>query len=170
MKYGTMTYLSSNERVLMIKKGLRENDPNSGVFTLPGGNLKDREKGLDNPYGRLEAAVRETEEETGLTLINPRLMGGILFDNHERIFDNWTRPEDFLVYLITAINYTGKIKPQTEEGTSLWVNEAEIDKLPKNVGDEKMYQWLKTRRRFFGVIKHKGRVLDEAGTFVDYLD
>ena len=72
MKYGTMTFLSVDEMVLMIKKTERQNDPNSGFFTLPGGNLKNFERGA-NPTGRLESAIREIEEESGLTLIKPIL-------------------------------------------------------------------------------------------------
>ena len=43
MKFGILTYLSVNGKVLMMKKGVRENDPNSGKYTLPGGNLEPSE-------------------------------------------------------------------------------------------------------------------------------
>jgi hypothetical protein len=36
------------------------------------------------------------------------------------------------------------------------------------VGDEKFYEWINDERYFAGTIKHKGKVLDEEGTFVDY--
>jgi len=88
MKYGTMYYLQTLEGVLIIKKGIRENDPNSGYETLPGGKLKDNEKGLNNPSGRLESCIREIKEETGIEPLNLRLRGVILFDNSERIFPN----------------------------------------------------------------------------------
>ena len=94
MKYGTMSYLFVDKQILMIKRLKEKNDPNSGFYTLPGGKLKDFEKGL-NPNGRLESAIRETEEETGLKLIEPKLKGVILFDNSERIFDNWKNSQDF---------------------------------------------------------------------------
>ena len=170
MKYGTMSCLSSDEMVLMIMKNERENDPNSGLFALPGGNLKDWEKGSRSPLGRLESAVRETQEETGLTLIDPVFRGVVLFDNFERIFDNWPdkKKDNFLVYMFDATKYTGKLKSETEEGMPLWVYRGFIDRIPKNAGDKKMYEWLNDGRNFVGVIKHKGMVLDEQGTFVDY--
>ena len=168
MKYGTMSHLSSDEMVLMVMKKERENDPNSGLFTLPGGNLKDFEKG-SNRSGRLESVVRETEEETGLTLINPVLRGVILFDNFERIFDNWPNPQDFLVYIFSSQEYTGALKEETKEGIPLWVCRSFVDRIPKNEGDARIYEWLRDSRYFIGTIKHKGKVLDEQGTFVDYL-
>ena len=51
----------------------------------------------------------------------------------------------------------------------VWVNESDIRKLPKNAGDERMYEWLDNYQFFMGVIKHKGKEVDELGTFVDYL-
>ena len=167
MLYGTMSYVSNEGKILMIQKIERENDPNSGFYTLPGGKLKDSERGL-NPVGRLESAIRETKEETGLTIINPKLRGIILFDNSERIFDNWSNPEDYLVYIITANNYTGKLKKESDEGIPVWVKENEIINVSKNRGDGKMYEWINNERCFTGTIKYKGRVLDESGTFVDY--
>lgn len=162
-----MTWLNFHRQVLMIRKIMREDDPNSGLYTLPGGKLKEHERGL-NPHGRLEAAVRETEEETGLTLVHPRLAGVVLFNNFEREFDHWKKPEDYLVYMVAARKYRGQLKLQTDEGTPLWVNEENITGVSKNIGDERMYEWLRDGRFFIGNIKHKGRVLDEEGTFVDY--
>ena len=73
--YGVLTYLhlSHNGKVLMIRKPEREKDPNSGLYTLPGGKLEGPEKGLTSFKGRLEAAVRETEQETGLHILEPAL-------------------------------------------------------------------------------------------------
>src|SRR3990167_1591019 len=104
-----MSYLAVDEKVLMIKKYVRENDPNSGLYTLSGGKLEEYEKG-GNPLGRLEASLREPSQETGLTLISPKLKGVILFDNNGRTFDNWKNPQDFLVYLFESKNYSGILK------------------------------------------------------------
>ncbi|MEK6823407.1 MAG: NUDIX domain-containing protein [Nanoarchaeota archaeon] len=167
MKYGTMSYLFVDKQILMIKKIKRENDPNSGFYTLPGGKLKDFEKGL-NPNGRLESAIRETEEETGLKLIEPKLKGVILFDNSERIFDNWKNSQDFLVYLFEAEKYSGKLKEESNEGIPVWIDEKLLEEIPKNEGDLKIYEWLKDPRYFIGTIYHKEKKLDKIKTFVDY--
>lgn len=169
MKYGTMVYLVSKGKVLMIKKYERKNDPNSGYFTLPGGKLEEDEKGLNNPKGRLKSAIRETIDETGIEPVNPVLRGVILFCNKGRIFDNWKNPDDFYVYIYYAKKYKGKVR-KSDEGIPFSVPEEKLKEVPSNPGDKKMYGWLKNERDFVGVIKHKGKELDEAGTFVDYFD
>jgi len=167
MKYATLTYLVSKGKVLMLKKPERENDPNSGFFAIPGGKLEKNEKGLDNPKGRLESCIRETREETGIEPINPVLRGVILFDNNGRTFSNWPNPDDFYVYIYSTTKFKGKVK-RSDEGIPYSVPLAKVKEVPSNLGDKKMYEWLKDGRNFIGVIKHKGKELDETGTFVDY--
>jgi len=168
MKYGTMLYLVSSKKVLMLKKGVREGDPNSGYFTLPGGKLKDCEKGLNTLRGRANSVIRETKEETGIEPVKPVLRGVILFDNEGRIFDNWKNPDNFLVYIYSTKKYRGKSR-KSEEGIPYGVSIHKVYGVPSNPGDKKMYGWLTDGRNFVGVIKHKGKALDEQGTFVDYL-
>ena len=164
-----MLYLVSEDKnVLMIEKSERKNDPNSGYFTLPGGKLKDNEKGLNYPHGRLEACIRETKEETGIEPLDLVLKGIILFDNKERTFPNWPNPDNFLVYIFATTKFKGKPK-ETNEGRPKTVPLNKVDKVPSNPGDRKMYEWLKDGRKFMGVIKHKGNEIDKAGTFVNYL-
>jgi len=167
MKYGTMVYLNVDGKVLILEKFERKDDPNSGFSTLPGGKLEDDEKGL-NSQGRLESCVRETKNETGIILINPKPRGAVLFDNSERIFDNWKNPQDFLVYLFSAEEYKGELK-ESDEGIPKFLDEKLLSSIPQNEGDKRVYEWLKNPRYFIGVIKHKGKELDETGTFVDYL-
>lgn len=153
--------------VLMVKKGKRLDDPNSGFYTLPGGKLKNMEMGLSDK-GRLECAVRETKEETGIIPLYPTLRGVILFDNSERVFSDWRKPEDFLVYMFEASHYSGELK-ETDEGTPLWIPENEIPMLPKNPGDDRMYSWLRNGNKFMGLIKIKDKdEIIEQKTFVDY--
>lgn len=173
MMYGVLAYLHPpNGKVLMIKKPEKELDPNSGLYTLPGGKLEDSEKGLHSIKGRLEAAVRETKQETGLTMLEPIIKGSILFDNSERTFDNWPNAPDYLVYIVFSQSCIGRLKEKGDNGEiPFWVDQYDIPRLPKNAGDALIYDWIRWHKEsFFGVIKHKGRVLDEKGTWVDYLD
>lgn len=168
-----MVFLVSRGNVLMLKKPERENDPNSGYFTFPGGKLKDNEKGLRNIDGRFKCAEREMKEETtgmnnlGIKLINPVLRGVVLFDNKGRTFSNWKNPDDFLVYVISATEFKGCAE-ESDEGIPYSVPLNKMNKLQSNSGDKKLYEWLKDGRNFFGVIKHKGNEVDEAGTMVDF--
>jgi len=168
MKYGTMLYLvSKNRNVLIIEKYERKNDPNSGYFALPGGKLEKEEKGLRNPKGRLESCIRETKEEIGIEPLSPVLRGVILFDNEGRTFPNWPNPDNFYVYIFSATKFRGKVK-ESDEGKPRTVPVNKIHEVPSNPGDKKMYEWLKDGRNFLGVIKHKGNEVDKEGTWVDF--
>lgn len=170
--YGVMSYLNVDGDLLMVKKSQKKGDPNSGLYTLPGGKLEPEEKGLRSVEGRLEATIRETKQETGITLVTPKQIGIILFDNEGRIFNNWPNAPNYLVYIFSATNYRGQLIDKGDEReTPLWVPEYEIPELPKNPGDTKMYEWIKNSRNlfgFFGVIRHKGREIDEENTWVDF--
>lgn len=167
MKYGNLAYVTSKGKLLMIKKGIRENDPNSGYFAIPGGKLEDYEKGLNNPKGRLNSVIRETKEETDVELINPILRGVILFDNEGRTFSNWKNPDNFFVYIYSATKFKGKAK-KSNEGVPYGVSLDKVQEVPSNPGDKKMYEWLRDGRKFVGVIKHKGNEVDEENTMVNF--
>lgn len=169
IKYATLVYLSDEDKVLMIKKGEREDDPNSGFYTPPGGKLEEREMGLDNTQGRLEAAVREVEEEAGLTPYHLTLRGEILFDNFERIFSRWKRPSDYKVYIYSCSQKVESPKKRKSgEGVPVWVKKSDIPLLPKNPGDDLMYKWLDDGRPFSGVIKCRGKKVDVAHSWVNF--
>jgi len=169
MRYATLVYLSENDGVLMIKKGERKNDPNSGFHTPPGGKLEEYEMGLDNPEGRLEAAVREVEEEAGLTPYHLTLRGEILFDNSERIFAKWKKPNDYKVYIYSCSQYVANPeKCKGGEGVPIWFNKDKIPGLSKNPGDDLMYEWLADGRPFSGVIKCKGKKVDAKHSWVNF--
>ncbi len=163
-----MACVSNEDEILMIKKGVREGDPNSGYFVLPGGKLKDFEIGINNPNGRTFSAIRETWEKTGLRLFNLKPLGTILFDNGERVFPKWKNPDNFLVYLFTTNNYYGELLEESKEGIPSFVSKLDIEDLPMNPRDKEMYKWLFDGRNFSGVIYHSGKKLNLEKTFVDF--
>lgn len=172
MNYATLNYILCDEGILMLRKCIREDDPNSGYCTIPGGKLKQYERG-NNLQGRLECALRETEEETGIKPIKSILRGTILFDNDGRIFPDMKKRDNFYVYLYYATEKDGELK-ESDEGKPFWAQSwEEIDTLPKNPGDRLMYGWLRSEefkqgKCFSGVIRHKGNEIDEINSWVEW--
>ena len=59
------------ERVLLMKRIVREGDPWSGHISLPGGGFHATDRDL------LATAIRETQEELGIDLAGARLLGNL---------------------------------------------------------------------------------------------
>lgn len=81
-------------------------------YTLPGGHVEQGESIVD-------AVVREMQEETGLTIINPRLCGVKHFP---------IEGGRYIVFLFEAIQYEGQLC-SSEEGNMHWIKVDELDKV-----------------------------------------
>lgn len=97
----TVCYLKKDNKVLMIHF-LNKWD---GVYAPPGGKFETGESPLD-------CVIREFYEETGLTLINPRLQG----------ISYWKDSYEGVIFVYVADNYTGKLKREDDEGILTWID------------------------------------------------
>lgn len=86
-------------------------------YTLPGGHIEENESIVD-------AVIREVKEETGLTILNPKLCG----------VKQFPIPQGrYIVFLFRANRFKGELH-SSEEGTMHWI---EKDKLKEyNVVDD----------------------------------
>lgn len=105
-----------NEKVLLIKRG---NDPNKGLWSIPGGMVKLGE----SPE---EAAIREFREETGLDAIIEGLLG---------VFNIVIRDDEGKIkYHYVVIDYLGKViggilRPGSDVLDAKWFEINELDKV-----------------------------------------
>jgi 8-oxo-dGTP diphosphatase len=103
-----LSFVVRNGRILLIRK---KRGLGAGKINAPGGKVEPGETAL-------EAAVRETREEIGVTLIAPQLRGEL----HFQFVDGYSL--HCAVFL--AGDFTGELV-ETDEATPLW---ADLDKIP----------------------------------------
>ena len=85
-------------------------------LSFPGGHIEDGESIVDS-------AVREVQEETGLTPQNLRFCGVIHWLN-DRTF------ERYLVYLFKTCEYSGELISECDEGRNFWITLEDFKNTP----------------------------------------
>ena len=106
----TICYIVKDKEVLMLHRIKKENDMNANKWIGVGGKVEEGE----SPK---ECIIRETLEETGLTINNPILKSVVTF--------NFAKYDNELMFVYTANEFEGEIK-ECNEGVLKWVP---IDKL-----------------------------------------
>lgn len=129
----TLCYIEKDNKYLMLhctKQNLN-NDKWLGV----GGKFEDKESPED-------CVLRETLEETGLTLTSYQYRGVITF-----VSDKY---ETEYMHLFTADKWTGEIR-KCDEGELVWVDKSKISSLPIWEGDKLFFKLLDEKAEFFSL-------------------
>ena len=133
----TLCYLENDrEEYLMLHRVKKKNDINHDKWIGVGGKFEPGE----SPE---ECAVRETREETGLTLTDYRYRGIITFDCGGQECTQY-------IHLFTAAAWTGELS-ECNEGDLEWVPKEKVYDLPIWEGDEIFFRLLEEDRPFFSL-------------------
>lgn len=136
----TVCYLKKDNKVLMIKFSKKWGQ----VFAPPGGKFETGESPLD-------CIIREYYEETGLTLINPRLQG----------ISYWKDSVEGIIFVYTAEDFKGDLTA-SEEGSLEWIRLEDLQNIPQFDQNEKFTPYLFKKELFEGkfLLDDKCKVLE----------
>ncbi len=136
MKHTTVCYIVNDGKYLMIHRVKKENDANHDKWIGIGGKFEYGESPFD-------CIRREVEEETGLTLDNPRYRGIITFVSDEFGTE--------YMHLFSATSYKGEINMNCDEGVLEWIEKNDLLSLPMWEGDKIFLELLDSDTSFFSL-------------------
>lgn len=117
----TVCYLKKDNQVLMIKFTKKWGQ----VYAPPGGKFETGETPLD-------CIKREFKEETGLTLINPKLQG----------ISYWHDSAEGIIFIYTADEYEGELLLNSQEGKLEWIKIENLHNIKQFDQNEKFTPYL----------------------------
>lgn len=143
----TLCYLERDGAYLMLHRTKKKNDINHDKWIGVGGKFEDQESPED-------CVLRETREETGLTLTQYRYRGIVTFVSNEA--------ETEYMHLFTATDWTGT--PSTcDEGELAWIKKEDLLSLTLWEGDKIFLRLLEENAPFFSLkLRYEGDHLAEA--------
>jgi len=148
MKLATLCYVERDNKYLMLHRIKKENDMHKGLWVGLGGKFEAGESPED-------CVIREVYEECGLKIQSPRLRGVMTFPND---FNN----EDWYVFLFTATEFSGEVKP-CNEGELSWIDKCKLDDIPMHEGDRHFTKWMQEDSGVFSA-----KFIYENGALKDY--
>ena len=147
MRNTTLCYIEKDGQYLMLHRIKKKNDVNHDKWVGVGGGFEDGE----SPE---ECVIRETLEETGLTLTSYEYRGIVTF-----VSDKW---ETEYMHLFIGKDFEGEIK-ECDEGVLEWVDIPSVRNLPLWEGDKIFFDLLEKNVPFFSLkLVYVGDLLTDA--------
>ena len=141
MILSTLCYIEKDGCRLMLHRIKKEQDENRDKWIGVGGKFEEGE----SPE---ECILRETAEETGLTLTDYRFRGLVTFVSDEA-------PTEYM-HLFTAAGFTGTLR-ECDEGALEWIPIGEVGLLPLWQGDRLFLSLLQQEGPFFSLkLEYRG--------------
>lgn len=125
----TVCYLKKDNKVLMMKFSKKWGQ----VYAPPGGKFESGESPLD-------CILREFKEETGLTLIEPKLQG----------ISYWQDSYEGIIFIYIAEKYYGTFNQISNEGKLEWINIEDLTMIKQFEQNEKFTPYLFKNELFEG--------------------
>ena len=148
MRNTTLCYLEQNGAYLMLHRVKKENDLNHDKWIGIGGKFEEGESPED-------CLLRETREETGLTLTSWQYRGIVTFVTTDL-------PETEYMHLFTADGFEGE-PADCDEGELVWVPKRKMREFPTWEGDRIFLDLLDRGAPFFSLkLRYEGDRLREA--------
>ena len=135
MRNTTLCHIEKDGKYLMLHRVKKQNDLNHDKWVAIGGKFEDKE----SPE---ECNLRETLEETGLTLNSARYCGIVTF-----VSDKW---ETEYMHIFHSTDFCGELKP-CDEGNLCWVDKKEVYNLPIWEGDKIFFRLIENNVPFFSL-------------------
>lgn len=147
MKNTTLCYIERDGQYLMLHRTMKENDLNHDKWIGIGGKFEDKESPED-------CVLRETLEETGLTLTSFQYRGIVTF-----VSDKWGTE---YMHLFTADGFEGALT-DCDEGELEWIAKDKLLELTLWEGDKIFLRLIDTPCPFFSLkLVYRGEELTEA--------
>ena len=143
----TLCYIEKDGKYLMLHRVKKVNDLNQDKWIGIGGKFEDKE----SPE---ECVIRETLEETGLTLKSLQYRGILTF-----VSDKW--PTEY-IHLFYSNDFSGNLI-DCDEGNLEWVEIEKVYKLPLWQGDKIFLRLIEEKVPFFSLkLEYQGENLINA--------
>lgn len=149
----TACYLHHQGKTLFLHRKRGKEDIHNDKYVPAGGHTERGERGID-------CIIREFRQETGLTLINPRLRAIVTFYNKERKIGDKKDPDDWCVEFYEASQFKGKLRAEKgKKAKPVWINDHEIFRLPMHQGDRELIELMRRTGVYEVLARYKGEEL-----------